>query len=101
MAMWGLDLEQVERLAVKMEEDAGTIEGINSALTSMLGGTEWQGPDAERFRSDWETQFSKMLRDVVEALGIAARTARTNAQEQEQASNSSGSGGGGGGADRT
>ena len=88
MAMWGLDIEQVGQLAAEMDKDAGIIGDITSTLTGMLGSTEWTGPDAEQFRSQWDSEYATMLRNVSEALGAGAEACRRNAAEQEQASGS-------------
>jgi len=88
MAMWGLNVEQVKAFGNQLEQKAGDIENILTTLTSALEGTEWTGPDSERFRSDWSGQYSNALRQVAQGLKDTAQRARQNAQEQETASGS-------------
>lgn len=86
--VWGLDVEQVRVLARDMDNAAGDLQGIIQRLTSTLGNTQWSGPDAERFRSDWQSTHAVALMRAKEALELTAQTARTNASTQETTSNS-------------
>ncbi|WP_104082183.1 MULTISPECIES: WXG100 family type VII secretion target [unclassified Cryobacterium] len=87
MAVWGLDVEQVRTLSSQLSQKASDIEGVLSTLTNTLGNTEWTGPDASGFRSDWNGQHSAALRQVINALNEASQKASQNAQAQEQTSN--------------
>ena len=51
MAQLGADVEQLEVLSRKFDEEAQMIETMISAISSQMQGTWWQGPDAERFRN--------------------------------------------------
>lgn len=86
MAVWGLDVEQVRNLSGQLNQKASDIEGILSTLTSSLDNTQWQGPDANQFRSDWSGQHTSSLRQVIQALRDAAQRASQNAAAQEQVS---------------
>ncbi|MGC0369911.1 WXG100 family type VII secretion target [Microbacterium sp. SLBN-111] len=88
MAVWGLDVEQVRALSSQLNNKAGDIESILSQLTSALSQTQWEGPDANQFRSDWSGPHTASLRNVVQALRDAATKAQQNAAAQEQTSNS-------------
>ena len=52
----------------------------------MLEGTDWKGPDADKFRSEWNGQHVAMLAKVSQALQEAGEQASRNATEQESAS---------------
>jgi len=84
--MWGLNVEQVKNFATQLDQKAGEIDKIQSTLTSTLQSTEWTGPDAQRFRTDWDGKYSKALRLVSDALKETAQQSRKHAQEQEAAS---------------
>ncbi len=86
MAFTGMSVEGVRSLASQMDNSAGEIEGIIGKLTGALGGTEWVGNDATKFRSDWESMHTQALRNVAEQLKATATTARGNADQQEAAS---------------
>ena len=47
----------------------------------------WTGPDADKFKSDWNGQHVSQLKTVVSALRDAGQRAQRNASEQEQTSN--------------
>lgn len=86
--MWGLDVQQVRQLSSQLNQKAGEIESALSTLTSALGNTQWEGPDATNFRNDWSGQHTSALRQVIQALRDAATKAQQNASAQEQVSNS-------------
>ena len=87
MAVWGLDVEQVRQLSSQLSQRASDIEGVLSTLTTTLNSTDWTGPDATGFRSDWSGQHSTALKQVISALREASQKANQNAQAQEQTSN--------------
>ncbi|WP_292727431.1 WXG100 family type VII secretion target [Microbacterium sp. UBA837] len=86
MAVWGLDVQQVRQLSTQLNQKAADIDSILSTLTSALDATQWEGPDATQFRSEWSGQHSASLRRVAEALRDAASKASRNAAAQEQTS---------------
>lgn len=88
MAIWGADIQQLRALGAQLNSKAGEIDGILSNLTNLLNNTQWQGPDATRFHTEWTGQHTAALRQVASALRDAASKAQQNAAQQEQASNS-------------
>lgn len=86
MAVWGLDVEQVRTLSSKLNQEASTIQGVLSTLTTQLGNTQWAGPDAEQFRNDWSSTHTVALNRVITALQDASQRAAQNAIQQETAS---------------
>lgn len=86
MAMWGADVQQVRQLSSQLNQKAGEIESALQTLTSTLGNTQWEGPDATSFRNDWSGQHTSALRQVIQALRDAATKAQQNASQQETAS---------------
>jgi len=85
--IWGLDVEQVRQLAREMDVASGDLQNIMSKLTNLLSSTQWSGPDAERFRSDWQSTHAQSLMRAKAALEETAGAARNNAAAQESASN--------------
>jgi uncharacterized protein YukE len=85
--IWGLDVEQVRALGTNLDREADSIDQILSKLTGVLNNTQWTGPDANQFRSDWQGVHSVVLRKVAAALRDTAGAARNNAAAQESASN--------------
>ncbi|KAA9106458.1 WXG100 family type VII secretion target [Microbacterium rhizomatis] len=88
MAVWGLDVQQVRQLSSQLNSKASDIQGILSQLTSALASTQWTGPDAEQFRSDWSGQHTASLKNVIAALQDASQKASSNASAQESTSSS-------------
>jgi uncharacterized protein YukE len=86
MALYGQDIEQVQQLATQLNAKASDIQNIITQLTSQINGVNWQGPDANKFRSDWQGTHTAQLKAVVNALQTAAQSAKQNAQQQQTAS---------------
>jgi uncharacterized protein YukE len=86
MALYGADIEQVQQLSNQLNAKANEIENVISQLSSAISSVNWMGPDADRFRSDWQGQHVAQLKQVVSALQAASQNARRNAQEQQTAS---------------
>lgn len=86
MALWGLDVQQVRQLSSQLNQKAGEIENVLSTLTTALNNTQWEGPDATSFRSEWSGQHTSALRQVANALRDAATKATQNANSQESTS---------------
>ena len=88
MAVWGLDVQQVRQLSSQLNRQAEAIQQALSTLTSALQGTQWSGPDAEKFRNEWSSSHTSALKSVINALQDAGQLAARNADAQEQTSNS-------------
>ncbi|WP_104043814.1 WXG100 family type VII secretion target [Arthrobacter sp. ZGTC412] len=86
MAIWGADVQQLRQLGSKLQAGASEIESQRTNLTSLLNNTEWRGPDADRFKDQWNGEHTKMLNQVAEALKEAGNKAKRNAEEQSNAS---------------
>ena len=85
MAIWGADVEQLRTLGTKLQAGSSEIEQQRSNLTSLLDSTVWEGPDAEKFRSEWNGQHvSRPGTRSSQALQDAGQKATTNASEQER-----------------
>ena len=82
----GMDIPAVRQLSSQMTQSASQIRQLMSQLTNQLGGTQWVGPDRQRFESDWSGTYVQQLNQVATALEDAANRATQNANEQESAS---------------
>jgi hypothetical protein len=86
MAIWGADVEQLRTLGSKLQHGATEIDQQRTNLTNLLNNTEWRGPDADRFKEQWNGEHTTMLNKVAEALKDAGQKAKRNAEEQSNAS---------------
>lgn len=86
MAFWGADTDQLKTLSTKLQQGSAEIEKQRSALSSALQATDWKGPDADKFRADWESNHAAQLAKIAQALDEAGKQASRNAQQQEEAS---------------
>lgn len=84
--VYGMDINAARDLVRVMTTDADTITQLTSRLTQQLEGTPWQGPDSQRFRTDWQGQYVPALNSVVTALQENAQLLASQADDQERAS---------------
>lgn len=82
----GMDISAARDLVRIMNTDADTINTLTGRLSQQLEGTPWYGPDAERFRTDWQGQYVPALLRVVQALQENAASLNGQADDQERAS---------------
>ena len=86
MAVWGADVNQLKALGSKLQAGSQEIDNQKSMLTKVLAGTQWMGPDAEKFRNEWNGEHVAALTRVSQALQQAGQQAVRNASDQESAS---------------
>jgi uncharacterized protein YukE len=84
--MYGADIEQLQQLSTQLNTKASEIQNVISQLSSQISSVNWLGPDATKFKSDWQGQHVAQLKQVVSALQAASQNAKKNAQEQQTAS---------------
>jgi hypothetical protein len=108
MAQLGADVEQLDRLARTFQTEASRLERSASVLRGLVASVTWMGPDAGRFRGQYNQAMAPQLAAVARALTNEARNLSRQATQQRQASadgvgvgaglgGSVGVGGGGGG----
>lgn len=86
MAIWGADVTQLKTLGTKLQAGSQEIDNQRTLLTKVLAGTQWLGPDADKFRNEWNGEHVAALTRVSQALQQASQQANRNATEQESAS---------------
>ncbi len=84
---FGMEIDAVRQLATQLQRASDEIEQIMTRLTpEVTNQSIWRGPDADRFRNDWQSTHVPALRNVAQALGTASTTATTNADQQQSTS---------------
>lgn len=86
MAMMGMDVEAVKAFAKVAAAKADELEGISSRLKGLLASVDWTGPDADKFKQEWNTTHTKNLKAIAEGLDKVAKSATANADQQSAAS---------------
>ena len=86
MAKLGADVEQLDNLARRFDQEAQTIQNTISTINGQVGATWWQGTDAENFRNEWHSNYTASLNNVIQRLQEAANRCRTQASQQRQTS---------------
>jgi len=96
MSFFGADVEQLRSLSTELRHQSDELESIASRLSTRIEQVTWRGPDADRFRSDWQGSHLAALRRAVRLLQEAAGQALDNARQQEDTSQGGGGGVAGG-----
>ena len=86
MAQLGADVEQLDQLARKFEQEAQQIAQATQQISSQVNSTWWKGPDADRFKNEWEGTYASQLKKIAEALRQVGQVVRKQAQQQRQTS---------------
>ncbi|MBE1878872.1 WXG100 family type VII secretion target [Myceligenerans pegani] len=86
--MLGLDIEAVRQMANVLRQQAEEVRATVQDITAQLAETDWMGPDADQFESEWTGTHAAKLNEIASALDTFAGTAEANAAEQEGTSGS-------------
>ena len=97
--LWGADVDQLRTLAQQFSKIADLLQQQSTQLSSQINNNPaWKGADAQRFRSDWNSNHRTLLQQTVTRLQQESKVLLKNADEQEKAStDGSGPAGGPGG----
>jgi uncharacterized protein YukE len=95
---WGADTEQVTAFAERAESSAEVLVERAAALAALLAQVDWQGRDAEDFRSHWSGTVQPGIEQCADALRRRGTELRQHAEAQESTSDPASEAGGGGGA---
>lgn len=96
MPMYGADIAQLRALAAQFERAADQLDTDRSLVGSLVRSSPWQGPDASRFRYDWDSAHAGRVAGAAASLRQGAQRLRANADEQEVTSAVDGGPAGGG-----
>lgn len=94
---YGGDVAQLRQLAKELAGGANRLSLLGQQLSRAVSTGAWKGQDGERFRSDWTSSHSLLLKSTAAGLESAAKSVLANADEQEKASSGAGSGSSGAG----
>lgn len=86
MAIKGMDVEAGTTAAQQINQGASELEELTGRLTNTIQGFEWHGPDAERTRSQWSSEYVTMLRQVQGQLQEFSTLINAQAQDQQSVS---------------
>jgi uncharacterized protein YukE len=82
----GLDPEEMERIASRMDAEAQKMDEALRQVTTQLKSVQWVGPDRDRFEREWTSDHQVSIRRTVELLRTNARDLKRHAKEQRATS---------------
>ena len=91
MASVGADVEQLRALAQLFGDKATSLEDVVNSINGQLHSAGWVGEDADAFKSDWDSNLTVLVRNVVDSLRERNTSLNQQADEQEKASAVNGS----------
>jgi uncharacterized protein YukE len=68
VAIIGGEPEQLSALKTTFDRQSALVQELTGTIRAQLDGTNWQGPNAERFRSSWRDEYEPVLRRLEQAL---------------------------------
>lgn len=86
MGIVGVDVEQLRALSKTFSMAADRLGQIASETTGRLSATRWMGPDAERYRNEWQGESVGQLNRIADALRDSSMALQREADEQQSAS---------------
>lgn len=86
MGQLGADVEALDRLSKKFNEESEKIRQAVSQITSQVQGVWWKGQDAEKFKGEWNGQYKAQLTKVADALKQIGEIVKKQAQQQRDTS---------------
>ena len=91
MASVGADVEQLRALAQLFGDKTTSLEDVVNSINGQLHSAGWVGEDADAFKSDWDSNLTVLVRNVVDSLREHNTSLNQQADEQEKASAVNGS----------
>lgn len=86
MAMKGMDVEAGRQASQQITQGSQELEALAGRMTQVIQGFDWIGPDADRTRDTWSSDYVTMLQRVSQSLQEFSSLINNQAQEQEQVS---------------
>jgi hypothetical protein len=80
MPLQGADPESLDTLGRTLKQQIDAISGVMSTVSSVLGGTVWEGPAHDRFVGDWNGTFRSALGKLNDAFGAAGQDCLNRSQ---------------------
>lgn len=68
MSVIGGELDQLTGLKGSFDRHGSSVEQLTAGLRGELDNTYWKGPNADRFRAAWQSEYEPMLRRLQQSL---------------------------------
>lgn len=82
----GMDVDAAEGVATAIETFSGDLEGLFEAALSAASSAEWLGPDADEYKSNFESTVTGQIDAIRGVADALAKELRADIDEQNQAS---------------
>ncbi|MDT0202780.1 hypothetical protein [Nocardioides sp. AE5] len=82
MALKGMNVDTGAQAAQQINAGASELEALTGRMTNVIQGFEWFGPDADRTREQWNSEYATMLRQVQAQLQEFSQLISREVQQQ-------------------
>ena len=82
----GMDVEAGRQASTQITQGSQELDQLTQKMTTVIDGFDWVGPDADRTRDQWKSDYVAMLSKVSTSLQEFSTLINNQAQEQEQVS---------------
>ena len=72
MSTIGAEMGQLQELKTTFDRESAAVEDLTRTIDGKVQATWWKGPAADRFRSQWESEFKPNLANLRSALQEAS-----------------------------
>lgn len=83
---YGADIEQMQQLEAALNQQAEVIQNVITTIRGKVDGTNWVGPDADKFRAEWNGTHTQSLNRVVGEMKQTSALVKKNWLQQQQTS---------------
>lgn len=88
--MWGADADALDALAVQVRSSGRGLDGTQARLSRSIHASPWRGPNADRFRHQWDGEYRRSMLAASSFLDDAGEALERNADQQRTASTTDG-----------
>lgn len=64
----GGDIDAMTQLQNQLRQRSSEVQQLQTQLTNMISNTWWEGPAANRFKSEWNGQYKSSLQNLERLL---------------------------------
>lgn len=81
----GANIAELAKLGQSFQRQSQTVRELSNQLSGLVSSTYWVGTGADRFKSQWDSEFKPMLARLEQELEAGGREVLAKKAQFEQA----------------
>jgi WXG100 family type VII secretion target len=81
----GANPEELRNLGRTFDKESGDVKRLINSIEAQIGHAWWVGPAKDKFQSQWDSEFKKVLNNLSDSLQQAGQAVKTTADRIEAA----------------